>query len=67
MNQIVTRKELDSIKCSCCKDTKDTAEEPIYFHPQCHPKAATWTSYYGGMLKVECVRCGETVVIVEVK
>lgn len=64
MSEIVTREQLDKLKCGCCDNHK---EEPLYLHSCCHPKSPTWTMYHQGWVKVVCSKCGKPVVAMEVK
>jgi len=62
MGKIFTKGNLDNLQCDHC-----SAEDGVvYLHSKCHPRSPTWSSYLNGILKIECARCGETILAIKV-
>lgn len=57
------REYLDLMKCAC---GKTACEEPVILHSICHPKEATWVSYYGGNITVTCSLCEKVIAVIAV-
>ena len=52
----LTRRELDSMGC---QDPSCTGGHgPMFFHGQCHPRAACVVTYDGGVVRMSCSVCG---------
>jgi len=52
------KEDLKDLKCPC---GRPGCEDPLFIHSKCHLEAATWASYFDGVLTVRCSVCEEVI------
>lgn len=55
--KVLTQVDLAGMKCSNPECSRTHDDTQIYLNAKCHPKAATRTAYFQGVVTVECVEC----------